>query len=461
MTAYAGRKSMVEGTRRTSSTNDYVRVLCVIAFTIVFLFALAAEQPFQKKSEILFPAIVASLFSFYGFFVCGRRLVNASSAASYGVLMFIGFPAIFGALGLYSSSKSYTAESLIVVLMLGFLFQCGLVLASDQHPPSRQDWQQSVQKISYFLAKNPSTLSHVLRLSIVMFLLFWVASIVGPGIAAAGFSWIAMLGGAIVAFWSSRILTRFCGIAVVLVTFIVETGLALGSFGRLNLAVLAISLLVIASLRMNSWMPKLTTAILTGPILTYLVNQRVEFLQAERGSGLVNEAEGVGSVVGPFHSAATIADAVIQNRIDLAWGETLFNAVVILIPRALWEDKPVGFGREIVEVTQPWLVSSATFSDAGTFIGEAIWNFGIWLAPIYLLGFIVFIRLLDRRLERFLEQQPVFPEFLVLIMISVATGTTLNIIWGSASTAVIRTLFPLIFLFIVWFLAMKPGKTSK
>lgn len=425
---------------------DHGRVLTVIAFSIAMIAALALAQPLLRQQDILAPSLVLSVFSLVSFFHCGRQTVNASSVASYGVLMFIGFPASFGALGLYSSGQAYTAQSLVTVVVLAFLFQAGLVLSSGRLPVST-----GTSKFVARLADNPAVLSRVFRMSVVMFVLSLGSHAVNAGIAAAGFAWLAMLGGTIVTFWSPGWAARLRGLVVVGVTFLAETGLSLGGFGRLNLAVLALSLTVVASLRMGNCSVKIATAAMTGPILVYLVNQRLAYLESERKGGFVDESEGVGSVVGPFHSAGTIVEAVERGIVDLAWGKTLFNAAVTGIPRDLWPDKPVGFGREIVGITQPWMTSTTEHSDAGTFIGEAVWNFGVWLAPLYLIAFIVFIRILDRKLISVVDRAPDMATFLVLMLVAVAAGTLLNIIWGSVSTAAARTLFPLAVLLVLWF----------
>lgn len=445
MTAVTTYKTGI-GTSNSSRVSGYSSILSVIAFLIAMIVALAFVLPAFSMSDVFLPALVASAFFLYSFFYCGRSTVNASSVASYGSLMFIGFPAMFGALGLYQSNKSYTPHSLIIVLLLAFVFQSILILCSDSTRGSSQ-----MKKLNHNVEVGPENSSRVLKLSVAMMLLFVFSSFLGAGIAAAGFAWVAMLAGAAVVFWANRKRARVYGAILVTVTFILETGLALGSFGRLNLAVLALSILVIASLRLRSWFLKIAAVVFTGPILVYLVNQRIAYLSIERGTSQVSETEGLGSVVGPFHSAGAIVDSIIQGRISLAWGETLFNAAVTGVPRAIWPEKPVGFGREIVEVTQPWLASNSVFSDAGTFVGEAVWNFGIWLSPLYLVSFALFIRYLDNKLASFPERTPSFASFIVLMVISLLSGTLLNVIWGSASTAAARTLFPLAILLFLWF----------
>ena len=317
MTASAIRQSTNQATGVPRATG-YGHALPVVAFSIAMIIALAVAQPIVEQSDILLPALVISVFSLYSFFLCGQRTVNASSVASYGVLMFIGFPASFGALDMYDSYQSYTAGSLTIVVVLAFLFQGGLLFLAGWTSQEAQG-REFLQRLS----DNPAVLSRVFRLSLMLFLLSLLSEAVGAGTAAAGFSWVSMLGGTIVAFWSFETLARLRGIVLVATTFVTENGLSLGGFGRLNLAVLALSLVVIASLRKNSWTPKVVTAVLTGPILVYLVNQRLAYLQSAREGGLVYESEGLGSVVGPFHSAGTIVEAIKQGRLGVRHFSTL------------------------------------------------------------------------------------------------------------------------------------------
>lgn len=419
----------------------HVPVLAVIGFVVAMVGAIAVAFPIIERVDTILPATVMSAFSVFSFFHCGGRVVNASSVASYGVFMFIGFPAIFAALGLYDRQQAFTPNSLLIVLILAFIFLALLVLISATGGPDNS----SVGRIS-----DPSVESRVLRLSLLVLLCALGAHVLGASHVASGFSWLAILGGAVLTFWSDRVSTRIRGVSLMLVTFFVETGLSLGGFGRLNLAVLALSVVVVASVALKSKWLKWGTVLATGPVLVVLINQRLLFLEEQR-SGSVDQSEGVGSVVGPFQSAATITEASLQGMVDLAWGKTIFNAVVIWVPRVVWPEKPIGFGREIVQVTQPWLTSNTAHSDAGTFVGEAVWNFGVWGAPVYFIGLILGIRLLDRRIQTLGQGDPHVGALLRLMTAAMLSGTLLNIVWGSISTAAARTLLPLAVLLAVRF----------
>lgn len=431
---------MTTGTH-PQSTGRHVPVLAVIGFIVAMVGAIAVASPVIERADTILPATVMSALSVFAFFHCGGRVVNASSVASYGVFMFIGFPAVFAALGLYDSRQAFTPNSLLIVLILAFIFQAALVLLSA----NRCSGDSSVGRI-----RDRSVESRVFRFSLLVLLCALGAHVLGVSHVASGFSWLAIIGGAVLTFWSDRVSTRIRGVSLMLVTFFVETGLSLGGFGRLNLAVLALSVVVVGSIALKSGWLKWGTALATGPVLIVLINQRLMFLEEHR-SGAVDQSEGVGSVVGPVQSAATITEASLRGTVDLAWGETIFNAAVIWVPRVFWPEKPIGFGREIVAVTQPWLTSSTVHSDAGTFVGEAVWNFGVWGAPVYFIVLILGIRLLDRRIQALGQGVPHVGALFQLMTVAMLSGTLLNILWGSTSTAAARTLLPLAVLLAVRF----------
>lgn len=110
-----------------------------------------------------------------------------------------------------------------------------------------------------------------------------------------------------------------------------------------------------------------------------------------------------------------------------------------------------------MEVTRPWLVSSERFSDAGTFKREAVWDFGVWPAPLLLILFIKLIRSIDGKLEKYCERRSEYSTFVLLMILAMLSGTLLNVIWGSVSTVAARTLFPLAMIIVMCFWNSKTG----
>lgn len=148
----------------------HVPVLAVIGFVVAMVGAIAVAFPMIERVDTILPATVMSAFSVFSFFHCGGRVVNASSVASYGVFMFIGFPAIFAALGLYDSRQAFTPNSLLIVLILAFIFLALLVLISATGGPDNS----SVGRNS-----DPSVESRVFRLSLLVLLCALGAHVLG------------------------------------------------------------------------------------------------------------------------------------------------------------------------------------------------------------------------------------------------------------------------------------------
>jgi hypothetical protein len=100
-----------------------------------------------------------------------------------------------------------------------------------------------------------------------------------------------------------------------------------------------------------------------------------------------------------------------RSHDDLAFGGTYFRLVYVLIPRFIWPEKPpLSFGREItvkLELGQSeGRVLGAEVSNTSvglTFVGEAIYNFSIYLAPLFMLLMGMFYRWLYEAIK---AQQP-------------------------------------------------------
>ncbi|BAU94755.1 hypothetical protein N24_0493 [Corynebacterium suranareeae] len=417
-----------------------LRDLFLICVVFAFLISLIPGSPFIDVDGIVYPGVVLALLSLVSFFACGQKQINASSVTSYAILVFIGFPAIYGGFGFYESGKNYTPWSLLIVVILAFVLQLFILVLSSTAPRE--------SNITKSKLTEKSKISGALTIATAMLLGTFAAQVLGFSIGAAGFSWLSILFASAVLFLEQGKLRQLFAVALMIVVFAMEFGADLGGFGRLNLAVLAISVATVASFGIRKWWIKAVTVILTGPALMFLVEQRVAFLESSRGVS-VDDSEGIGSVVGPFHSAGTIVNALLQGQIGLDWGATFFAAAMVWVPRRFWPDKPIGFGREIVEVTQPYLISSKGYSDAGTFIGEAVWNFGIGGAVLLLVLFSFMLVKFDKLVGKQAFKTNAIDNIVQSIFFVVVIAGFINVIWGGLFTTTTRLLFPVALLLII------------
>lgn len=428
----------------------------VFVFCLAYLVALLQPSSNGGARQLGSAGLVLCILCLFTFFHNGGKVIVSSSVLSYSILMFAGFPVIYSSLGLYGSRSEYPQESLLVTVSLAFFLQLLVYLAAPK-PLAASESVAAGGGERVPAAVVSSMMRWSLFLSLVMFIAFWITRAAGFDVITAGFGWLSVAFCAAVAFDLTTKKPRPLGVVLFLAMLAAVYGADIGGFGRLHLAAVGLSMGVIASLALRTWWIKIAIGALTPPILIYLVNQRLEYLQGQPGRE-VHSSEGIGSVVGPFHSAARIVEALQENQIELALGSTVVIAALVWIPRSIWPEKPAGFGREIVEVTQPHLVSTLGHSDAGTVIGEAVWNFGLWAAPLFLLGVALIARFLDRQMIAQMDGPQNMRELVFVLLLAVLAGGWLNAVWGGAFTYTSRLMFPVVLLIVL--VVIVPGKAK-
>lgn len=146
--------------------------------------------------------------------------------------------------------------------------------------------------------------------------------------------------------------------------------------------------------------------------LFLIVAGQVRLDQGDKGdsvanSSVISDGQGLGSVYSPLETWAQIIqpkppaqEALLGPR----WGATFVNTLTLPVPRQLWEDKPKGFGRELVEALEVQGVSE-NHSIAALSQGEWYANWGyaglVWM--VLVLGTV--LALLDRAHARLCESR--------------------------------------------------------
>jgi hypothetical protein len=161
-------------------------------------------------------------------------------------------------------------------------------------------------------------------------------------------------------------------------------------YGRLNLATLAIALIMIYSLSRPSRHNKVRVLAAVMPFLllsgaigatrtTYSVSddQRSTY-RLDATSDILSDGSGLESVMSPLARSAELlrldrTGNSATDQIGRGNGGTFLVALIPWVPRTWWPDKPSGFGRELAILLTPY---DDLHSEAALTAGEWFYNFG-------------------------------------------------------------------------------------
>jgi len=249
---------------------------------------------------------------------------------------------------------------------------------------------------------------------------------------------------------TSSLRHRVLAFSVLIISGITYYEFLFEGFGRLVLGSIACGVAAIASYHAKTYVPKCLLLLGSAPAIAFLAAQRLEYLGQIRTSP-VGPAEGIGSVVEPFVSFCKILDALRDGQLSPSWGSSFFATAVIWVPRSLWANKPVGFGSEIIPITQPSLVGAHGYSDAATFLGELFWNTGA-LAVLALGALALLIKYADRlavHAAASTASDDTLEKTLARIMVVALTSTMVNYVWGGSFTLAGRAI-PVMSILLLW-----------
>lgn len=165
------------------------------------------------------------------------------------------------------------------------------------------------------------------------------------------------------------------GLVVALYATTVFTG-----YGRLLLVSLGLAAAVPACVRLPGHTVKAMLLAAIGPALVVLTHAREQFGLATYGA----ELDGSGSVTLPLADFGRLIALHQHGLLDLGHGSTLLVSAIFFVPRAIWPDKPLGFGAELTRILDPQLVAIDQ-SLAAHLGGEWLYDFGYLGIPAMIL----------------------------------------------------------------------------
>ena len=248
-----------------------------------------------------------------------------------------------------------------------------------------------------------------------------------PMIQACGFVGVALVG--IWAFCGASKRPLISALWAVGAFGIYVTYLFVG-FGRIILATLAFSMVVMAAQRFNG--KKIKACVLFGLVPLLMISAKVRVSKVEAlNPGVSVKETGLESVLSPLRAFALLVDMALGGLLPHADGRTFFSAMVVLVPRSAWPEKPIGFGAELVPYLRPDLLGVG-HSEAALLAGEFLFNFGFagLLLMVLTVGFL--IRVLDRLIAQ--EGARSEPNWIRSSALTMAAVGTIDLAWGGAFT---------------------------
>ncbi len=228
----------------------------------------------------------------------------------------------------------------------------------------------------------------------------------------------------------------FASYILVGVAFMLFAVFLSGGFGRLILGSLGIAVVIAAAPRWRG-LPKIGLLAGLAPVLVYLAADRVQFT-AGLNPNQSSSVTGFESVISPFVRFSQTLLLETTNDIPHSWGSSFFTALVALVPRQLWPEKPVGFGAEVAMFFSPGLAGTG-HSELVLFYGEWVWAFGFLglFAMVPAIGWIV--RSLDTAMINALAPQRVtVRSLLIATMTVILVASIVDLFWGGAFTYTAR-----------------------
>jgi len=220
-------------------------------------------------------------------------------------------------------------------------------------------------------------------------------------------------------------------LACALVTFYL---VVFSGYGRLRLAALCLVILVMAQYRIRTRVKSVAVVAIVPVLLFFGAIGESRFEAKAVDPTAEATASGLGSLVNPLSTFAQFVD----RDLGLGYGSTFLAQLVALVPRALWQDKPVQFGAVVVSELRPDQVSTNLSMPC---LAQCEWYYNFswvgFLLAIPVLGYMV------RRLDITLARRCTSPilewhQLLVLVLVATLIGSIGDLAWGGTATWLVR-----------------------
>ncbi|MFC4016570.1 hypothetical protein ACFOW4_01195 [Micromonospora sp. GCM10011542] len=374
-------------------------------------------------------SVLATLFGAWVFWSDGGRRITAVGLYNLAFAFFVGFSGLYQTVKMWTSSPGvplFTAVAVcyFVQVVTWLLFWSGTVA----HPrPLPSNAGQA----------DGRTAGWAVKCGLLLLILAVTMSMVAPDSLPVanpiGFVGVVLL--AVGLLRGPLAHHTFLWGVVLLIAFGFYFTYLFNGFGRIVVGTLALALLVISAHRDQRPYTKLLILGGTAPALWFLAGLRATGAQ---GSPFTSDQDGFESAISPLRSFAQLLQLNEMGVLPRAWGETFVNAAVGLVPRALWDDKPIGFGADLVPLLSPELVGTG-HSAAALSHGEWLYNFGLLGLALMVPATGLAVRLIDRVLAWASSSPLTTPYAVGAYAGAIVTAVSLfDFLWVGSFTYVVR-----------------------
>ena len=460
--SYSTRDAELIGlTGAYAKTIEILRWVAIILLGVFAGFVMFSVQlfgaPIIDIEYAFFPAFLLFAASLFGFLMFGGRTITPLSLMFLAFAINLGCPAIYTVVVFGHDQYQATTSLSLFLLLIAFF-------VTKHRTPS----VPSIRPGEPWSLISPATFAGVLLFVYVGFLLlfifepflkvFWrpVIALFPSAFAIAAFYALSSKR------WLLSVLLVFSSVGAV----VIYLSIAFDLFGRLNVAALLLSIVIIGSWVRPGWVYKLGI-LATVPVgLAWAGFHRApkmfDSFGLETGRQVFETGAGLGSILAPF---TTLSETVAQSslwgiRPSVEWLDQLVFVFLFWIPRIWWPGKPEGFGRLMVYELRPDL-SNSGHSMAASIYGEFVYYAG-FLGP--LIGTVLLIGVI--RLFVWAQELVVNSTSSVWMiyyaMLAYMLGQLMTLVWGGPAAFVVRGITPLIGLsglFLVWWVLRRVGST--
>ncbi|WP_194860513.1 hypothetical protein [Dietzia sp. SYD-A1] len=379
------KSKRVRGTNGTGQFRDgkdgklvEASVGAIILWLIGLAFSHFVAYSVSEAAGVACLGVVGILHSAVQFWQQGVNRISAGAIFAFGTALFVFFPALYS----YYEPFDVPSHYLLLACSAALLSQVvtfGILIPLTARP--------SFERSSFRTSDRLTVATWVLFLGNILFYGAVASGLTLPfGTRELAFTLLVLFA---VCASRSTISALVSGL-ICLAFFLLYTEFMFTGLGRLVLGSLGIAVAASYAPRWPDRRVKLAIIVLSVPVLTYMIIWRAEYTADIRG---VENAEGSGiaSVIAPLIRFAQLIQWDQSGMIEYAGLGTLFASAVVWIPRALWPNKPVGFGAELAELFTPHLVQFGQ-SDAASVWGESYYSFGLAgliLSPFFIGAIII------------------------------------------------------------------------